>query len=161
MNARECLDRAIELELQARKAYETLALRHAGEADLRQVFLSLALEEEHHADRVRALGRHMTAAELATAAPRDVVEAMAAMAADLEGLLSLDAGNAPGGTAEVLARVVELEKRHVAVHAENLCRVFVPSMQGLFVALARHDSQHLRLLEEALGRSNGPSEDAR
>ncbi len=160
MNVRECLDRAVRLELQAKKVYETLALRHADAPDLRQVFLSLALEEEHHADRLRALGRHMTDAELARDVPADLRAAMQEMAGDLEAILVQDESGGPGEPAGVLARVIDLERRHVVVHAENLCRLFAPSMEGLFAALARHDSQHLRLLEDAVERSRrgGPRE---
>ncbi len=153
MKVRECLDRAVRLELQAKKVYETLALRHADAPDLRQVFLSLALEEEHHADRLRALGRHMTEPELAREVPPELRVAMQEMAADLDGILAQDEAGGAGEPAGVLARVTELERRHVVVHAENLCQLFAPSMEGLFAALARHDSQHRRLLESAVERS--------
>jgi hypothetical protein len=50
----------------------------------------------------------------------------------------------------VLRRVIAIENRCGAIHAEDLARSASPEVRGFFAALARQDAIHKELLEQAL-----------
>lgn len=146
MTARECLASAIRLEERSRELYEVLALRHGREAELRQFFTAMALEEEQHTARLHSLARHLTAAELDMAAPAHLAETMAAMDAEIVAILAEDERLGPAGLASVLQRLVDFENWYTGVHAENLCDLFAPTLKRLFSSLAEQDRTHHDLL---------------
>ncbi len=152
----ECLESAARMETLAQSLYGVLAIRYGERADLRELFNALAVEEEQHADRIRALAQHRTNEDLGDAARDRLAGTLRAMEAELVALMEVGAdGRSLDEPAEILQKVIDFESRFVSVHAEYLAQDFAPGMQGLFSALARQDRNHVGLLTRALDASEG------
>jgi rubrerythrin len=151
MTNQECFETAIRIETMFRDVYAGLAERYADSPLLRDMFTRLAAEEEQHAQRILLMSRHRADAQWSE-------EARARIARDLDSvstalmLMAIEFRSAAGrpDAAEVLERVIDLEHRCGAVHAESLARCLDPEVQGFFHALARQDDNHRELLESVL-----------
>jgi rubrerythrin len=151
MTNEECFETAIRIETLFRDVYAGLAVRFDDSPPLRETFSRLAEEEEQHAQRILLLSRHRADARWSE-------DAMDRIARDLDSvstalmLTAIEFRDATGrpDAADVLQRVIDLEHRCGAVHAESLARCLDPEVQGFFHALARQDEHHRELLERAL-----------
>ncbi len=156
MNPVECLEAAARMEVLAQDVYSALAIRYGERSDLRELFSALALEEEQHADRIRALVGNRTNQVLSDATTDRLTETMKAVEAELVALMEVGAdGRALDAPDEILRKVIDFEKRFESIHAEYLAPDFAPGMQGLFSSLARQDRKHIELLKQALNGRAG------
>jgi rubrerythrin len=146
----ECLEAAVRLEMHAHDLYRSLASRYFERADLHELFLKLAAEEEEHARRIRALARN----PLGSAAWDDrtrsrVAGQMRAMEAEAVAMLVRSSGQKPDRPDDLIRSVIDFERRFGLVHAEELAPLFAPEAQATFLALAAQDERHRALLAEA------------
>ena len=152
----ECLEAVARMEVLAQDMYSALAIRYGDRPDLRELFSALALDEEHHADRIRALAQHQTNQDLSDATRARITATLEAMQAELVALMEVGAdGRALAAPGEILRKVIDFEKRFESIHAEYLAPDFAPGMQGLFSSLARQDRRHIELLKQALDALDG------
>ncbi len=150
MSAREALDVASRLELQARSLYTLLADRLADRSDLRRLVLQLADEEQQHAYRIQALARSGGDIPWDEATDGRIETLLRSMETELATILAA-VTQVPGEVPDdILVRVVGFENRFARIHAEHLAEVVSPGMRSLFASLAREDRLHVEMLEEAL-----------
>jgi rubrerythrin len=140
---------AERLELLAAEMYRLLAERFASREPVRAVFLKLHQEEIQHATRVRLLAaQHRTDPWLFSSAvlfhgapdPMLMVREVEEMVRDLE------AGVWGKDLQDARARVVEMERRCVSLHAQFLVAGAPKEISSFFAELARQDEEHERLL---------------
>ncbi len=144
------------MEVLAQDVYSALAIRYGDRPDLLDLFSGLAVEEEQHANRVRALAQHRTNQDLSGAVLARIVGTLKAMETELVALMEVGAdGRALDAPDEILRKVIDFECRFAPIHAEYLAQVFAPGMQSLFSALARQDRIHVELLRQALNARDG------
>ncbi|HET7755181.1 MAG TPA: ferritin family protein [Anaeromyxobacteraceae bacterium] len=137
------------VELLAAEMYRLLAERFASREPVRALFRKLHEEEIQHASRVRLLaaqyrndsGLFRDAALFDGAPdPRELVVEIEAMVRAIEGgAWGTDLG-------QIRARVVEMEKRCVTLHAQFLVAGAPEAISSFFRELARQDEAHERLL---------------
>jgi len=152
----ECLEEAARMEVLAQDVYSALAIRYGDRPDLRELFSGLAVEEEQHANRVRALAQHRTNQDLSAAVLARLTRTLKAMETELFALMEVGSdGRALDAPDEILRKVIDFECRFAPIHAEYLAQVFAPGMQSLFSALARQDRNHVELLKQALSARAG------
>ena len=152
----ECLEEAARMEVLAQDVYSALAIRYGDRPDLRELFSGLAVEEEQHANRVRALAQHRTNQDLSAAVLARLTRTLKAMETELFALMEVGSdGRALDAPDEILRKVIDFEYRFAPIHAEYLAQIFAPGMQSLFSALARQDRNHVELLKQALSARAG------
>jgi rubrerythrin len=151
MNAAECFEAAVQVEILMRDVYVRLADRYAVEAKLKEVFLRLAEEEEQHAHRIRLLAKTQGVGPWGEKIAARISKDLAAMSVDLLAMVADLEKDWDGRNArDVLRRVMEAEDRASAIHAEELAETAEIDVQMLFWSLARQDVRHKELLEKAL-----------
>jgi rubrerythrin len=147
MTSYECFTLAERIERLARDIYAQLAEHPATPLGLKQLFLLLADEEEHHAQLLAAALR---GSPLAHSVTKEAATRIEAVASELEAfLVEATTSRSPGDLPRILERLVDMEERFAFVHAEELTRGADPATARLFTALARQDERHRKLLEEA------------
>jgi rubrerythrin len=152
MTTKECLEAAARIEVLVQTIYGGLASRYADQAELRDLFLRLAAEEEQHAYRIRTLARHDAQPAWDDGTAAHLPALLGAMEAELVTMAAERAGSPGGDPRSILLRVIDFESRFASIHAEYLARSVEPGVQGLFSALAMQDRHHMELLEQALQR---------
>ena len=149
--ASQCLRFAERVETLAQELYSTLAEAFAAEPALAALFRRLAAEEGQHALRIRLLDRHGGRSpwpqEVAVRSCAD----LEAMAREMDAMRLEFASLGPEPDAgRVLGRLVSMEDRFHAVHAQELARCAAPEVERLFASLASQDAAHHELLRAAL-----------
>jgi hypothetical protein len=157
MTSYECFQGAARIESLAKEMYAGLADRFAGRPYLRHLFAQLSAEEEH-AMRIWLLARHQGKAPWTAAAMERISESLGLMAAEIESMKAefakKESAIDPG---EIMRRVVDLERRFGAIHAQELARCADPEVQMLFAALALQDARHQALIESARTKGEPPA----
>jgi rubrerythrin len=141
---------AERLELLAAEMYRLLAEQFAAKEGVRALFWRLHQEEIQHATRVRLLAAQyrndsglFERAILFEGAPDP-----RALVASLEATVrEVEAGAWGSDLQEIRARVVDLERRCVSLHAQFVAAGASPEISSFFEELARQDVEHERLLE--------------
>jgi rubrerythrin len=150
MTTQECFDAAVRIETLFRDVYAGLARRFGHRSDLRDLFLRLADEEEQHAQRIRLLARRQSEAAWDPDVLSELAWGLDAIAAELLGLeREFDVAGEKDVPA-ILRRVIDLEGRAGAFHAEELARSGDPEISGFFSALSQQDERHKDLLQHTL-----------
>ncbi len=145
---------AARLEIAAQSLYTELAGRFTSDPVLQRLFLRLADEEGQHALRIDLLARHQGG----TLLPRGVLEsALASLEEAAAGIGQLQrdlrAIPEPLDRAYLLRRLVEMENRVDAIHAESMTKLLDRDVRKLFASLAEQDGQHRELVKLALTRA--------
>lgn len=140
---------AERLELLAAELYRLLAERFAANEVVRAVFQRLHQEEIQHAARVRLLvSQYRNESALFGDAmlfegapdPRPLVGQLEAIVREVE------AGGWGTNLTEIRARLVDLERRCVSLHAQFMAAGAPPEISSFFAVLAEQDEEHERLL---------------
>jgi rubrerythrin len=159
MTSYECFQGAARIELLAQEMYAGLAEKFAGHPYLRQLFSQLSSEEEQHALRILLLARHQGNAAWTADAMERISGRLGVMAAEIESMKAefakRDAAPDPG---EIMRRVVDLERRFGAIHAQELAKWPDLQVQKLFSALAQQDARHQALIESARTKGDRPAQ---
>lgn len=151
MTSEECFEAAVQVENLMRDIYVRLSERFAADPRLKELFLRLAEEEEQHASRIRLLAKHQTGGTWAEETARRISKDLNEMATELLAMVAdLEEDWNTRSSREILHRVMDVERRCAAVHAEELAQTAEIDVQVLFWALARQDVHHKSLLEKAL-----------
>jgi rubrerythrin len=147
----QLFERAGQIEAIAARIYGALAEAFRGDPGARALFARLQTEEEQHASRIRLFGAHYRHdPKLAVEADRRILDACLADAT--RALAEIEAGAWGRDLDAVRTRLVALEERLSAAHAEVIAKSADPAIRAFFEALAGQDEAHARLLAAAGGR---------
>jgi rubrerythrin len=151
MTTEECFEAAVQVEHLMRDVYVGLAERYAGDPAKREIFRTLAEEEEQHAHRIRLLARTQDGGTWAKDTAARIARDLDAMSAELLAMVAELSDEFEGAPREdLLRRVMEAEFHCSSVHAEVLAQTAEIDVQMLFSALAQQDVRHKTMLEQAL-----------
>ena len=151
MTTEECFEAAVQVEHLMRDVYVGLADRYAGDPVRREMFRTLAEEEEQHAHRIRLLARTQDAGTWAQDTAVRIAQNLESMSAELLAMVAELGDDFEGAPREnLLRRVMEAEHHCSSIHAEVLAETAEIDVQMLFSALARQDVRHKTMLEQAL-----------
>jgi len=146
-----CLRTAARLELQTQALYLDLAGRFTHDLPLHALFQRLADEEGQHALRIQLLARHQGGTPWPAALRERILGELAAATAGIGQLQAeLLALPDPLDPTAVLLRLVEMEDRFGATHAESMAQGLAPAIRELFASLAGQDGKHRELIQLAL-----------
>ncbi len=151
MTTEECFEAAVQVEHLMRDVYVGLAERYAGDPVRKEMFRTLAEEEEQHAHRIRLLARTQDAGTWAQDTAARIAQNLESMSAELLAMVAELGDDFEGAPREnLLRRVMEAELHCSSIHAEVLAETAEIDVQMLFSALARQDVRHKTMLERAL-----------
>ena len=151
MTTEECFEAAVQVEHLMRDVYVGLAERYAADPVRREMFRTLAEEEEQHAHRIRLLARTQDAGTWAQDTAVRIAQNLESMSAELLAMVAELGDDFEGAPREnLLRRVMEAEHHCSSIHAEVLAETAEIDVQMLFSALARQDVRHKTMLEQAL-----------
>ncbi len=138
---------AERVELLSGAVYDALARRFRGDEDAAALFRRLAGEEEQHAARVRLLVAHYRNDPRVLGRGETDSSALDACVKLCErAVTEVEAGTWGDDLGEVKARLVALEERLAAAHADLLLGETNPALREFFAQLAAQDEGHARLL---------------
>ena len=157
MTLQQCFQTAARIQLLLRDLHAGLARCFGTTPFLRKTFIFLAHEEERRAFRIRNLilerkGVLWSDEAIDTLRTHLVatLAVLSAMAVDIDkDSRSLDAES-------VLCRLIGMERRCSAIHAETLSRSSDPEVRAFFASLAKPDVRVERLLIHALRTQTTP-----
>jgi rubrerythrin len=153
------LESAEQLELLAAELYRLAAARFSTDAEAKSLFERLHAEEMQHAYRIRTLRSQSSKdSKLARGLALDPVRLGEALRLGEE---AKDQIRQALSLAGALAHLLSLEKAFCLAHAETVTAEADPRLQSFFAALARQDTEHCRLLEEAAAESSSQDETPR
>jgi rubrerythrin len=151
-SAYEVFSRAERIELAAAALYRRVAARFPWSVAERRVFEALEREEIQHAARVRLLtsqyrndSRLFHVQELDLRVLDAVEDAVQAVVAEV------DSGRWDGDSEGLKARIVEMEERAGASHADVLADCADARVAWLFDELSKQDGEHHALLLGLMG----------
>jgi rubrerythrin len=151
MTTEECFEAAVQVEHLMRDIYNGLAARYDADPVKRDMFRTLAEEEEQHAHRIRLLARTQDAGTWAQDTAARIARDLDAMSTELLAMVAELGDEFEGAAPEgLLRRVMEAEYHCSSIHAEVLAESAEIDVQLLFSALARQDIRHKTLLEMAI-----------
>lgn len=151
MTVQECFQSAVRIEILLRDLYAGLATCFRADPVLHESFLGLAEEEQQHALRIRLLALHRKGVVWTDEAIARIGKDVATIVAELSAMATDVASSHDGkGAVPVLRRVIEVERRCASLHAEGLARSADPAVRGFFSSLARQDTYHELMLQQAI-----------
>lgn len=140
-------DTACRLEEACAEIYEALALQFEADAQARELFRRLALEERQHASRVRLLAARYRHDSKLFDSVKMAANTLDALLVDARGVLErVRAGAWATDLEAVRSEMVDLEARFQSAHAEVIAALADPALKKFFESMAAQDEGHRRLL---------------
>lgn len=163
MTVQDCFDAAVRLESLLRNLYLDLARCFSGQPPAAAAFRTLASGVEQRALRIRLIALRRRSVTPIEDSPEKVSEDVVAMLVELAAMAENIRHDPDSGSAlRVLRRVIDVERRCHAVHAEVLRHSSDPVVLGLFSSLALRDHDQERVLARVVqatrrGRVTSPA----
>ncbi len=140
-------DTAYRLEEACAEIYDALALQFESEADGRDLFRQLALEERQHAARVRLLAARYRHDPRLFDSVDMVARTLDVLLAEARGVLErVREGAWASDLAAAREEMLRLEARFQSAHAEVIAALADPGLKRFFESMAAQDEGHRRLL---------------
>jgi hypothetical protein len=153
----QCFQTAARIQLLLRDLHAGLARCFGTTPFLRKTFIFLAHEEEQRAARMRVLIMDRKGVLWSDEAIDTIRTNLVATLAELSAMaveINRDSGNLDAES--ILRRLIAMERRCGAVHAETLSRNSDPEVRAFFASLAKPDVRVERLLMRALRTQLAP-----
>lgn len=136
------------------KIYRTMAANEEISAELREILLKMADDEDLHAEKIRfALRLYREKVFDEVRLPHERVKGLLAETHTMLARLA----NEPFGEHEALMTMIRLERDFCQVHVEAVAQFKDPSLLKLFESLAGDDASHRETLDNYLARVSGKS----
>ena len=151
MTIQQCFQSAARIQLLLRDLHAGLARCFEKTPFLRKTFIFLAHEEEQRAVRMRVLILDRKGVLWSDEAVEAIRTNLVATLAELSAMtVETDKESGSLDARSVLLRLIGMERRCGAIHAETLSRNSDPEVRAFFAALAKPDVRVERLLVRAL-----------
>ena len=153
----QCFQTAARVQILLRDLHSGLARCFGEDPVLRETFIFLAREEEQRALRLRLLVMDRKGFLWSGEAIGTIHSNLVATLAELSAM-AMEIQRTPEvlTAGHVLRRLMEMERRCGAIHAETLARNSDPEVRAFFASLAKPDVRVERLLAQALQGQAAP-----
>ena len=159
MTIQQCFQTAARVQILLRDLHSGLGRCFGENPVLRETFIFLSREEEQRALRLRLLVKDRKGVLWSDEAIGTIHSNLVAFLAELSAMAMEIQRDPEGLTAEpVLRRVMEMERRCGAIHAETLARNSDPDVRAFFASLAKPDVRVERLPAQALRSQAAPAQ---
>jgi hypothetical protein len=157
LTIQQCFQTTARVQILLRDLHSGLARCYGEDRVLRETFIFLAREEEQRALRLRLLVKDRKGVLWSDGAVGTIHSNLVAILAELSAMAIEIQGNSGGhDPVPVLRRVMEMERRCGAIHAETLARNSDPEVRAFFASLAKPDVRVERLLAQAIESQAAP-----
>ncbi|MDF1561646.1 MAG: hypothetical protein P1V51_01310 [Deltaproteobacteria bacterium] len=143
----EALEALIRFEERVSSFYVWLSAELIEDSEAAQLFITLAAQEQGHAERLRMEERILVEDERELEVHPDVSQAVEISVKAMDGFM---ARPEPPGSIEALGFTLDLESRSGEQLGRALLAEAVPELARTLGALEREDARHAEMLQEAL-----------